>query len=71
MLRDLAGVGTDVASQLLVIMGDNPERLTTEANSQPWSASPRSPPHRKRRTGIGLAGPGTGRPTKPSTALSL
>jgi len=31
MLRDLAGVGTDVASQLLVTVGDNPERVTTEA----------------------------------------
>lgn len=30
-LRDLAGVGTDVASQLLVTVGDNPERVTTEA----------------------------------------
>lgn len=31
MLRDLQGVGTDVASQLLVTVGDNPERVTTEA----------------------------------------
>jgi transposase len=31
MLRDLKGVGTDVASQLLVTVGDNPERVTTEA----------------------------------------
>ncbi|MFC9335230.1 transposase [Arthrobacter sp. NPDC057009] len=31
MLRDLIGVGTDVASQLLVTVGDNPERVTTEA----------------------------------------
>lgn len=31
MLRDLQGVGTDVASQLLVTAGDNPERVTTEA----------------------------------------
>ncbi|GGI03245.1 hypothetical protein GCM10007170_46770 [Arthrobacter liuii] len=31
MLRDLAGVGTDVASQLLVTVGDNTERVTTEA----------------------------------------
>jgi transposase len=31
MLRDLQGVGTDVASQLLVTLGDNPERVTTEA----------------------------------------
>ncbi|WP_241709038.1 IS110 family transposase [Arthrobacter bambusae] len=31
MLRDLPGVGTDVASQLLVTVGDNPERVTTEA----------------------------------------
>jgi transposase len=31
MLRDLKGVGTDVASQLLVTAGDNPERVTTEA----------------------------------------
>ena len=31
MLRDLQGVGTDVASQLLVTVGDNPERITTEA----------------------------------------
>ncbi|GAA2136038.1 IS110 family transposase [Arthrobacter humicola] len=31
MLRDLQGVGTDVASQLLVTAGDNPERITTEA----------------------------------------
>jgi len=31
MLRDLHGVGTDVASQLLVTVGDNPERVTTEA----------------------------------------
>jgi len=30
-LRDLASVGTDVASQLLVTVGDNPERVTTEA----------------------------------------
>jgi DNA-binding XRE family transcriptional regulator len=31
MLRDLQGVGTDVASQLLVTAGDNPERVTSEA----------------------------------------
>lgn len=31
MLRDLQGVGTDVASQLLVTAGDNPERVITEA----------------------------------------
>jgi transposase len=31
MLRDLHGVGTEVASQLLVTVGDNPERITTEA----------------------------------------
>ena len=31
LLRDLHGVGTDVASQLLVTMGDNPERIGTEA----------------------------------------
>lgn len=31
MLRDLRGVGTDTASQLLVTVGDNPERITTEA----------------------------------------
>jgi transposase len=31
MLRDIHGVGTDVASQLLVTVGDNPERVTSEA----------------------------------------
>jgi transposase len=31
MLRDLHGVGTDVASQLLVTAGDNPERIRSEA----------------------------------------
>ncbi len=31
MLRHIQGVGTDVASQLLVTVGDNPERVTTEA----------------------------------------
>jgi transposase len=31
MLRDLQGVGTDVASQLLVTVGDNPERVSSEA----------------------------------------
>ncbi|WP_457962603.1 IS110 family transposase [Arthrobacter sp. D1-29] len=31
MLRDLHGVGTDVASQLLVTVGDNPGRIGTEA----------------------------------------
>nr|WP_236783116.1 transposase [Arthrobacter sp. QXT-31] len=31
MLRDVRGVGTDVASQLLVTVGDNPERITSEA----------------------------------------
>lgn len=31
MLRDLRGVGTDTASQLLVTVGDNPERISTEA----------------------------------------
>ncbi|AUI53791.1 IS110 family transposase [Arthrobacter crystallopoietes] len=31
MLCDLPGVGTEVASQLLVTVGDNPERLATEA----------------------------------------
>lgn len=30
-LRDLPGVGTEVASQLLVTVGDNPQRVTTEA----------------------------------------
>ncbi|MET3934597.1 hypothetical protein ABIE00_002643 [Arthrobacter sp. OAP107] len=27
MLYDMPGVGTDVASQLLVTVGDNPDRL--------------------------------------------
>ena len=31
MLCDLPGVGTDVASQLLVTVGDNPDRLGNEA----------------------------------------
>ena len=31
MLRHIQGVGTDVASQLLVTVGDNPDRVTTEA----------------------------------------
>lgn len=31
MIRDLQGVGTEVASQLLVTVGDNPERIATEA----------------------------------------
>ncbi|UZX05047.1 IS110 family transposase [Arthrobacter sp. CDRTa11] len=31
LLRDLHGVGTDVASQLLVTVGDNPQRIGTEA----------------------------------------
>ncbi|MHA7224135.1 IS110 family RNA-guided transposase [Arthrobacter sp. RHLT1-20] len=31
MIRDLHGVGTEVASQLLVTAGDNPERISTEA----------------------------------------
>jgi transposase len=31
MLRDLQGVGTDVASQLLVTVGDNPDRIGSEA----------------------------------------
>ena len=31
MLRHIQGVGTAVASQLLVTVGDNPERVTTEA----------------------------------------
>lgn len=31
LLRDLHGVGTDVASQLLVTVGDNPERVTNQA----------------------------------------
>ncbi|NOJ61795.1 IS110 family transposase [Arthrobacter sp. 260] len=31
LLRDLQGVGTDVASQLLVTVGDNPERIGTES----------------------------------------
>jgi transposase len=31
LLRDLHAVGTDVASQLLVTVGDNPERINTEA----------------------------------------
>jgi transposase len=31
MIRDLQGVGTEVASQLLVTVGDNPERIDTES----------------------------------------
>jgi transposase len=31
LLRDLHGVGTDVASQLLVTVGDNPERISNQA----------------------------------------
>lgn len=31
MIRDLHGVGTEVASQLLVTVGDNPERISTES----------------------------------------
>jgi transposase len=31
MIRDLHGVGTEVASQLLVTVGDNPERIGTES----------------------------------------
>ncbi|WP_426979843.1 transposase [Pseudarthrobacter sp. O4] len=31
MLCDLPGVGTEVASQLLVTVGDNPDRIENEA----------------------------------------
>lgn len=47
MLRDLAGVGTDVASQLLVTVGDNPERVTTEAKFAALvGVAPPPPPER-------------------------
>lgn len=32
MLRDLHGVGAEVATQLLVTAGDNPKRMRTEAH---------------------------------------
>ena len=41
------GVGTDVASQLLVSAGDNPERLRSEASLTPGSAITISPRHHR------------------------
>ncbi|MFE4230120.1 hypothetical protein ACFRJ8_19780 [Arthrobacter sp. NPDC056886] len=43
MLCDLPGVGTEVASQLLVTVGDNPDRLGNEAKFAPSSGSPPYP----------------------------
>ena len=39
------GVGTDVAGQLLVTAGDNPDRLAHEAAFAALCGSHRSPPH--------------------------
>ena len=66
-LRQLCGVGPEIAGSLLVAAGDNPRRLRSEAAfSMLCGASPIQPP-RARRSGTGCTGVGTARPTPPCT----
>ncbi|MDQ0241261.1 hypothetical protein J2S94_003354 [Arthrobacter bambusae] len=70
MLLDHHGVGTDLASQMLVTVGDNPERVMTEPKFAGLSVSHPSPRLRGRPPGTVAAGAVIGRQTKPSTTLS-
>jgi transposase len=70
MLCDLPGVGTEVASQLLVTVGDNPDRIGNEAQ---FAALVGSRPYRRPRAKppvTGSAGAVTGMPTMPCIRLS-
>ena len=71
MIRDLHGVGTDVASQLLVTVGDNPNGSPPKRNSQPSSVSRPSPHPQEKPSGTDSAAAVTGKPTKPSTTSPL
>jgi len=52
-LLQATGVGVEVAGQLLVTAGDNPDRLRNEASFAMLCGAPRCPPHRARPNAIG------------------
>lgn len=69
-LTSLFGVGDDCAAELLLVVGDNPERIHSEAalaklrGACPVPASSRKPP------GIASIEAATAKPTPPRTASS-
>ena len=66
-LREAFGIGVDVAAEMLILAGDNPERIRSEAafaklcGASPIPASSGTP------SGTASTGPVTARPTVPST----
>ncbi len=59
----LFGLGPDTAGALLVSIGDNPDRLSSEAPSRIWPASRPSLFRWAKLTGTGCTAAGPGRPT--------
>ena len=66
-----SGVGTDVAGQLLVTAGDNPERLRSEAAFAMLAAPRRSRPPPVAPTVTGSTGAATATPTLRPTCRAL
>src|SRR4030095_1546035 len=67
-LIGLSGVGTDVAGQLLVTAGDNPQRLRSEAVSRCSAGPHRCPPRPGAPTAIGSTAAAIARPMPRSIA---
>ena len=67
---EVNGVGTVVASQLLVTFGDNPERMAARVPSRLWRASRPSRLIPGKQAATGSAGVVTGKRTARSTGLS-
>ena len=64
----LRGVGTDTAASLLLAVGDNPQRLKSEASfARLCGVAPPLRPLRARRPVIALTAEATGKPTEPYT----
>ena len=60
-------IGVEIAGQILVILGDNPARIRTEAASPCCAASPRCPPPPARPNATASTAAGTAKPTGPCT----
>ncbi len=67
-LLSMHGVGFDVAAKLLVVAGDNPERLRNDAAfANLCGVAPAKPPPARSTATASLAA-ATAKPTTPSTA---
>src|SRR5512144_1355715 len=69
-LLERPGIGIEIAGQLLVTAGDNPQRCAASPRSRCSAASRRCPPRPGRPDGTGSTAAATGRPTAPCTSPS-